>query len=259
MKKQYFLYPAMVLVLAAIIYAAVPIPPNYTVATPFPQLQNEEQIWTCPTDSLIVIANWRDFREGYRQVGVGRSLDGGDTWFDYLIPLEQQIFARQSDPTLTADKNGNFYMSVLDYQPSATSIWDSSYISFLVSNDKGLTWNGPYTVEDSLGPYFEDKQFITVDRTDGVHSGNVYIAWARFPNPTRIMFARSTDGAVTFDDTLIVGPSQYDEVCGWGTFDAGQFANPLVGSDGSVYVFWVGTHLDSSSCDGYNSIKMVTK
>jgi len=243
-----------VLVFTGIALADPPVPSNYMVSTYSPELQNEEQIWICPTDSTAVIAVWRDFRLGYRQVGIGREFIPG-FWMDSLINPSMQIFSWQSDPTLTVDRDGNFYMSVLDFEPG--SYEDSSYISFLKSTDKGVSWTGPYTVEDTLGPYFEDKQFIVTDMTTGPHSGNVYIAWARFPNPDRIMFARSTDGALTFDDTVIVGPVQDDQNCGWGEFDAGQFANPLVGSDGTVYVHWIGTDLDSTECAGYSALKMV--
>jgi len=245
------------LALASLALADPPIPTNHQISTPSPQLQNEEQIWVCPTDSLIVIANWRDFRLGYRQVGIGRSTDGGDTWTDSLLAVSEQVFLQQSDPTMTVDRDGNFYMSVLDYQPSATTIWDSSYISFHVSTDKGVSWNGPYTHQPTTGPYFEDKQFITADRTAGPHSGNVYMAWARFPNPNRIMFVRSTDGAQTFSDTVVVGPNVNGEPCGWGTLDAGQFACPAVGSDGSVYVMWIGGILDTIECNYYSGLKMV--
>jgi len=248
---------AVVACLATVASAEVPIPFNYNIASLDPALQNEEQIWTCPTDSAVRIAVWRDFRLGYRQVGIGRSWFHNDIWQDSLINPAMQVFERQSDPTLTVDKNGNFYISVLDYQDVATAINDSSYISFLVSTDKGESWSGPYTVEDSLGPYFEDKQFITADRTDGPYSGNVYVAWARFPNPNRIMFARSTDGAMTFDDTLIVGPNQDGTPCGFGILDAGQFACPAVGSDGAVYVMWIGGDLDTVTCDYFTSMKMV--
>ncbi len=246
---------ASVVLAGSSVLADPPLPENYPISSSYPEIQNEEQIWICPTDSTAVIAVWRDFRLGYRQIGIGRQFIEG-FWLDSLLSPAMQVLTWQSDPTLTVDRNGNFYMSVLDYAPGNSD--DSSYISFLKSTDKGVSWTGPYTVEDSLGPYFEDKQFITVDRTTGPHSGNVYIAWARFPNPTRIMFARSTDGAVTWDDTLIVGPIQDDQNCGWGTFDAGQFANPLVGSDGSVYVHWIGTDIDSANgCASYYALTQV--
>ncbi len=244
--------------LGAIVLADMPPPPNYQVSSPSSQLQNEEQIWVCPTDSNIVIADWRDFRLGYRQIGIGRSTDGGNTWTDSLLTLEMQVFSFQSDPCLTVDRDGNFYISVLDYEPVG-SYDDSSFITFLKSTDKGLSWTGPVTVEDTIGPYFEDKQFIAADRTTGPYSGNVCVAWARFPWPVRIMFARSIDGAASFEDTVVVGPIQAPNgsSCGWDSLDAGQFAFPLVGTDGSVYVFWVGGDLDSVDCGYYNSLKIV--
>ncbi|MFQ5454364.1 MAG: sialidase family protein, partial [Candidatus Zixiibacteriota bacterium] len=246
-----------VFIFSSAILQSIPPPVNYQISSPSSQLQNEEQVWVCPIDSNIVIADWRDFRLGYRQVGIGRSIDGGNTWTDSLLSPDMQVFTRQSDPCLTVDKDGNFYICVLDYQPIATTIWDSSYISFHKSTDKGISWTGPVTIEDTLGPYFEDKQFITVDWTDGIYSGNIYVAWARFPNPDRIMFCRSTDGAASFDDTLIVGPTMDGSYCGWGTLDAGQFACPLVGNDGSVYVFWIGGDLDSNTCEYNSSLKIV--
>ncbi|MCK4301760.1 MAG: hypothetical protein KAW91_03250, partial [candidate division Zixibacteria bacterium] len=68
-----------------------PSPPNIRITT-IPQLNNEEQVFICPTDSNIIIANWRDFRLGYRQIGVGRSTDGGLTWSDSLIKKPQMQY-----------------------------------------------------------------------------------------------------------------------------------------------------------------------
>ncbi|MCK5124722.1 MAG: hypothetical protein KAR42_00555 [candidate division Zixibacteria bacterium] len=229
---------------------------NQQISTPSAQLQNEEQVFYCPTDSNIIVANWRDFRLGYRQCGIGRSTDGGLTWTDFINPLQMGFDSRQSDPTMTVSRTGDMYMSFLDYSPLLFQV-DSSFIAFIKSTDKGATWTGPYPVSTSHGPWFEDKQFITVDRTGGLYDGNVYIGWARFPNPTRIMFARSLDGAETFEDTLIVGPAQYHEPCGSNLIDAGQFTQPIVGSDGAVYVFWSGTDLIEGQCAGYYSLKMV--
>lgn len=233
----------------------LPPPPNIRITT-IPQLNNEEQVFICPTDSLVVIANWRDFRLGYRQIGIGRSADGGYTWTDSLIPWTNQYFreqSQQSDPTMTVDRMGRFYMSVLDYIPGQPV--NGSIIGFYRSDDKGLSWVGPFA-HAPLGAFFEDKQFITVDRTGGPHDGNLYCAWARFNNPNRIMFVRSTDGAETFNDTLIIGPIQTSSGCGTARLDAGQFANPVVSTGGRVHVFWQGFALDSAAaCTGEMTIK----
>ena len=41
-----------------------PIPVNHQISLPSSQLQNEEQVFYCPTDENILIATWRDFRLG---------------------------------------------------------------------------------------------------------------------------------------------------------------------------------------------------
>ena len=213
--------------------SALPPPPhNYRVSTASYELQNEEQISVCPTDSLIVLADWRDFRLGYRQVAIGRSTDGGNTWTDSLF--SNFFYQFQSDPCLDVDQYGNFYACVLDFDN------DHSAITFLKSTDKGASWSEPSKIEGVPGRYFEDKQFITIDRTGGPYDGNVYVAWARFAASARIFFSHSTDGAVTFPDTLEVGPYYDFPDCGYYGLSAGQLAQPIVGADGAVYVFWVG-------------------
>ncbi len=235
--------------------AEIPIPANVPVSGPLVGLQNEEQVWICPADTNVVVANHRDFRLGYRQIGLGRSVDGGATWVDTLIHPDYHVFTHQSDPVMTVNSSGHIFLNHLDYR-RGVSPYDSSYLAFLVSEDCGETWNGPYTVEDTVGPYFEDKQFITCDRSGGPHDGNVYISWTRFATPTRIMFARSTTGAVSFDDTLIVGPTFFPSCYGF-TWSAGQFSQPLVGKDGAVYVFWQGVHIDSiADCTASNAIRV---
>ena len=235
--------------------AVIPIPPNVPVTGHLPGLQNEEQVWICPTDTNVVITNHRDFRLGYRQIGIGRSVDGGETWTDTLVRPNFQLEQYQSDPTMTVNSSGTYFICHLDYVPTSTDT-DPSWVAFLVSYNKGLSWIGPFTVESSTGPYFEDKQFITCDRSGGPHDGNVYVSWTRFAWPTRIMFARSTTGAVTFDDTLIVGSVHYASCLGF--LDAGQFSQPLVGKDGAVYVFWQGYDVDSSggNCDVYQALRI---
>ncbi len=231
-----------------------PIPPNYLMCYPSTQLQNEEQIFVNPNDSLIVLADWRDFRLGYRQVAIGRSTDGGNTWTNSLINPLMTKFKLQSDPAMAVDNDGNFYVCFLDFLSQ-----DSSYISFIKSSNNGASWTGPYTVEDTTGPYMEDKQFIWIDRsTSSPYEGNVYVAWARLFNPGRIMFARSTDGAVNWDDTLVIGPPVDVSYCDdSGILYPGQFAFPFSGSDGAVYVAWEGFGLDSSTCSIYKAIFLV--
>ncbi len=252
-------------ILAVIPFVAIatsiyPPPANIRI-TNMPLLNNEEQVFICPTDSNIIIANWRDFRLGYRQIGIGRSTNGGLTWSDSLISQSMQIFfgeSWQSDPTMTVDRLGNFYMSVLDWDVYGST--GESYIAFYKSIDKGVSWTGPVRhVTGANNQVFEDKQFITTDRTGGPYNGNLYCTWARFPNsgPNRMAFVRSVDGGMTFGDTLIIGPPQSSSACGSG-YSSGQFPIPVVSSNGDVHCFWLGIVLDSGAvCSGYDGIKHV--
>jgi hypothetical protein len=226
------------------------IPPNVRLnSDSSPYLQNEEQVWINLTDSLNVIADWRDWRLGYRRIGMGRSTDGGASWFDVLV--EPNIFDRQSDPVLVGDRSGRFFMNMLDYDNSTPQGDGNSHIVVYTSTNGGIFWNGPVPLQP-LGPYFEDKQFTAVDRTGGPYDGNYYCSWTRFNNPTRILFVRSTDGGASFDDTVAVGPLLTTSC---GTWDQGQFSIPIVGSDGSVHVFWQGIDLDSNTCLAYRAIR----
>ena len=223
-------------------------PPNVRVnsdVTSF--LQNEQQIWVSPNNQSVVLADWRDFRLGYRRVAIGVSLDGGFTWSDSLFT--DTPFDNQSDPCLVGDRVGNFYACMLNYKPTDD---DSSYVVVYRSTDNATSWSGPVSVCEWQYPIFEDKQMTGVDRTGGLYDGNYYVSWTRFPNPTRIMFVRSTDGASTFDDTLVIGQTQIiDEY----EYDAGQFSMPTVDSDGNIHVIWRGVRTDESEEYAYYAIR----
>jgi len=223
-------------------------PPNVKVNSDVTSyLQNEQQIWVSPLNPSVVLADWRDFRLGYRRVAIGVSLDGGFTWSDSLFT--DTPFENQSDPCLVGDRVGNFYACMLNYSPVDD---DSSYVVIYRSTDNGTSWSGPVSTCEWVYPVFEDKQMTAVDRTNGTYDGNYYVSWTRFPNPTRIIFVRSTDGVSSFDDTLVIGQTQ---MIGGTEFDAGQFSMPTVDSDGNVYVIWRGVRTDESEEYAYYAIR----
>lgn len=253
------MFVAITLAFVFLCTSAQAVPLNVPVSGSQPNLQNEEQVWICPNDPTVVFTNHRDFRLGYRQIGMGRSTNGGLTWTDTLMAPSYQIYDWQSDPVLTATSSGRLVHCYLDFSPT-TPNYDSSFMAFLLSDDCGQTWSGPFTTLPTQGPWFEDKQFITSDRTGSSYDGTVYVSWTRFSNvsgfdPTRIMLCRSANGGVTWGDTVIVGAT-HPTSC-FGVVDAGQFSQPLVGKDGAVYVFWQGADIDSSSgCSFHQAIRL---
>jgi hypothetical protein len=70
------------------------------------ELQNEEMIVVSPLADSVLLSVWRDFRLGFRRVGLGISHDAGHTWQDSLetvLPLY-----RSSDPGAAVDRQGNY-------------------------------------------------------------------------------------------------------------------------------------------------------
>ncbi|MCP4566228.1 MAG: hypothetical protein GY841_01470 [FCB group bacterium] len=234
---MYYIYRVGILLILCIITAANVYGqiPNVRV-TNSSDLQNEVQITYCPADTSVLIAVCRDMNYDQLNSGIARSTDGGASWFYQFNQLTMAYSSSQSDPTVTADAEGNLYCCFLDFRQSMVTT-DSSFLVFVKSTDYGQTWQGPFPVSESHGAWFEDKEYITVDRTGGPYHGNVYVAWTRFDLPARIFFAISEDGAETWSDSITVAPPIEDPSCPAG-LSSGHFPQPIVGADGSIYIIW---------------------
>jgi hypothetical protein len=186
------------------------------------EIQNEEQIVMNPKDSTNLVAVWRDFRVGYRQVAYAYSFDGGLTWGQDLFVEPQYIW--DSDPGLTVDTAGHFYAVILSFfttsQPNGLFVYKST--------DGGVTWTGPATVINNVPNVFEDKELIACDRSGGPHTDNLYVVWTRFGAGTEILMCRSTDDGNSFSGPVSIS-------------DAGgvQWPVPCVGPNSEVYIAWV--------------------
>jgi len=197
------------------------------------QVQNEQQVAVSPVNPLNLVAVWRDFRLGYRQVGVGVSHDGGYTWTDSLLQNVPYVWV--SDPGITVSRDGTFYLVVLGFistsQPNGLFVFRSA--------TGGETWEGPFTVVDGVAGAFEDKELIACDRTEGPFSGFLYVPWARFTSGSRIVVSRSTDGGASWSAPVNVSSGSYT-----------QWPVAAVGPNGEVYIAWVdlysGIRLDVS-------------
>jgi len=183
------------------------------------QLQNEQQVVINPTDPLNVVAAWRDFRLGYRQVGVGYSLDGGLTWTDYLLG---GTLPWDSDPVLIAHTDGTLYLVVVNYQDGG-----ANQLAVFRSNTKGMSWEGPFSAVYSNGSTFEDKEWIAVDRNTGPGHGRLVIAWSRFYE-MRINVVMSNDRGQTWSAPVRVSASGAS--CQWPV--------PVYLRNGNILVAW---------------------
>ncbi|MEO0087381.1 MAG: sialidase family protein [candidate division WOR-3 bacterium] len=186
------------------------------------QLQNECQIVVNPLNHNNLCCIWRDFRLGYRQVGIAYSFDGGLNWYDTL--LYEPTYPYQSDPALTVDKDGNFYACVLSFistsQPNGLFVYKST--------DGGRTWSNPVPVVNGVPNVFEDKELIACDRTNSPFQNNLYIVWTRFYD-TKIMISRSTDRGASWSSPIQVSDGSASV----------QWPVCAVGPNGEVYVSWI--------------------
>src|SRR3989475_2935031 len=203
--------------------------------------------WSCAIDGTPCSA----LADGYS--GTYYSNDGGATWccvatdpdhLGTLIPgierLTGGIYDAGGDPSLAFDSQGHVYFAGLGFDrtapPNTVAVNKGTF-----DGSGALTWGPPTFIGQTTAPStLNDKEWIGVD----THAGSpfldrVYVSWTRFifnPHNGRyvqgpIMFAFSSDGGSTFSDPqLIVGNVLYD-----------QGSRVVVGSDGTVYVFWEGS------------------
>lgn len=186
------------------------------------EVQNEEQIVMNPNDTTNLVAVWRDFRVGYRQVAYAYSFDGGLTWGQDLFVEPEYIW--DSDPGITVDTAGNFYAVILSYTGSTS---EPNGLFVYKSTDGGVTWSDPVTVINGVPGVFEDKELIACDRSGGPYTDNLYVAWARFYS-TQILMCRSTDEGNSFVDPVTISD-----------MNGVQWPVPCVGPNSEVYVAWV--------------------
>jgi len=239
--------------------------------------QNETAIAVDPNNSNRIVAGANDYvtrtwpctvngtpcsalGDGYS--GTYFSNDGGSTWCcnsnpnaNYVpttdpsqigtqIPGVEHLVGGQydagGDPSVAFDSQGNVYYAGLGFDrtspPSTVAVNKGTFDS-----GGNLSWSLPTFINQSTSPStLNDKPWIAVDS----HSGSpfqdrIYVTWTRFIfNPQNgryvqspIWFVYSTDGGTTFSaPTNISANAHYS-----------QGSHPVVGPDGTLYVFWDGS------------------
>jgi hypothetical protein len=210
-------------------------PPNIKINTDLTtEVQNEEQVAVNPNNPDNLVAVWRDFRLGYRQVGWGYSFDGGTTWTEGGL-VSQTPHPYDSDPGITVSSDGTFYSVMMSWGTGVTGIFAP------VSFDGGQSWFAYLTCVEEYTQGVEDKEMITCDVTGGPTDGDLYVAWTHFPegyDSTQILCVGSTNGT-TFSSSVPV--SEPGERVQW--------PMPAVLPDGRVVVAWVSHTRNQILCD----------
>ncbi len=193
---------------------------------------NEPTVRISRTNPNVVVAAWRDFREGWqepnvvRRIGYSYSHDGGVTWSEsQLLPDPEPDYLSQSDPVLTSDASGHFYLSSTSRQPVTN--YNRSMIVYK-STDEGVSWNLHAVAVPGSGNQGEDKEWIFCDpvSTNSTYD-NVLIVWRSFGPVPKIRFRKSDVGGTNWSSTVNVSDGYW-----------GQGANLSTGTNGNIYIVW---------------------
>ncbi len=239
--------------------------------------QNETAIAVDPNNPMRVVAGandyvtrtWDCFVDGTPCSGLGDgysgtyySNDGGANWCcnsnpdsDYTpttdpsqigtqIPGVERLVGGEydagGDPSLAFDSQGHVFYAGLGFNrlspPNTVTVSKGTFDGM-----GHLTWGSPTFINQTTSPStLNDKEWIAVDS----HSGSpfqdrIYVTWTRFifnahfgsyvQSP--IFFVYSTDGGATFSTPKSIA----------GNVLYGQGSHPVVGPDGTLYVFWNGS------------------
>ena len=149
---------------------------------------NEPSISVDPTNGNRMVIGWRQFdsiQSDFREAGWGYTTDAGIHW-TFPGVLENNLF--RSDPVSHCDETGKFFYLSLRSDQAQSFFCDDVWNSI----NGGQSWmqGGP--------GHGGDKEWFTIDKTNGTGHGFQYQFWTGFFACDTGEFTRSTDGGITW-------------------------------------------------------------
>ncbi len=194
--------------------------------------QNEPSVKISRKDTNRVVAAWRDFRYGVdpaanRRVGYSFSSNGGLTWSVSKV-LDSTLLpgglTRNSDPVVTVDTAGNFYIAVIAIQGVSGA---NLTLAVYKSTNGGVTFPQAFICSQTGT---EDKEWITTDLSStSAFVNSLYISWTSF-SLGGIKLTKSTNSGANWQTPVsvsdVTGGVQGSDIC--------------ISKNGQVNVVWLG-------------------
>ncbi len=194
-----------------------------------PAPQNEPAVKISRKDPRRVVAAWRDFRLGIepnarRRVAYSYSADSGNTWAVSVLldsTLIGDSYFLNTDPFVTVDTAGNFYIGVISLSTGTGTIISAVY----KSTDGGVTFPVAYIASNNSQE--ADGEYCTSDLSSrSLYKNNLYMSWANYANSLPgLEFSKSTNGGLNWSAPLRIGL----ELPG---------SRIATGQQGEVYIVW---------------------
>ncbi|GAK43253.1 hypothetical protein TCA2_5749 [Paenibacillus sp. TCA20] len=180
----------------------------------------------------IMVATAVDTTTGVPIIGVYRSLNGGFSWSNALLPLPPGFTGAEASAVAYAFPN--IFVITAHAFPGAS---DGTAIIY-ISTDNGATFSAPRIVNQGYGTYINNDETNVICDTaqSSPYLGNIYVTYnhqfnvANAGNSTAF-FSRSTDGGITWQTPVLLS-SEADQV---------ERPEVAVGLTGTVYGAWITT------------------
>jgi hypothetical protein len=165
---------------------------------------------------------WEDYRPyDDSDIYFARSTDGGETWTDPNIRVNDDPSSYQHCPSMVIDPWGDLYVT---YDCQADGVYSRIYL--VKSSDGGETWSKPHIQVDDNRPGDHYLPELAVDQ-----GGTIYASWS-WRGGDHILFAKSSDGGEFWSRPSIridYAPDYYF----WN-----DHSSIAVDEAGNVYVTW---------------------
>lgn len=130
---------------------------------------------------------------------VRRSLDGGKTWEQNAVPIDEQATRAgmpfEDKPYLVADNNTNSPYAGSLYVGWTEFSLTKSIVLFSRSNNGGISWSEPFEISSHEGLPRDDNGAVEGFAAAAAPNGLLYAVWA---DEDSIIFTTSRDGGITF-------------------------------------------------------------